>query len=158
MRVRFIDASFALFYVIFYSLPANYVYLIDISFSLSSVFLNKSTCFGLFFQKMAFPHIKKLARLLLYYIGEKIIKNAWTTFTYPIFSRTVTLLYWSCYNGYLLAPIQQVIILPINNITHNKAANDWRQRLYAALLCFRMYLHSGIRCTSLRWLFYVFRG
>ena len=60
MRVRFIDASFALFYVIFYSLPANYVYLIDISFSLSSVFLNKSTCFGLFFQKMAFSHIEKV--------------------------------------------------------------------------------------------------
>lgn len=77
MHVRFIDVFFALFYVIFYSLPANYVYLIDISFSLSSVFLNKSTCFGLFFQKMAFFHIKKkLARLLLYYIGEKIIKNA----------------------------------------------------------------------------------
>ena len=145
MCVRFIDASFALFYVIFYSLPANYVYLIDMSFSLSSVFLNKSTCFGLFFQKMAIFHIKKS-------------KNAWTTFTYPIFSRTVTLLYWSCYNGYLLAPIQQVIILPINNITHNKAANDWRQRLYAALLCFRMYLHSSIHCTFLRWLLYVFRG
>lgn len=60
MRVRFIDTSFALFYVIFYSLPANYVYLIDISFSLSSVFLNKLTCFGLFFQKMAFFHIKKV--------------------------------------------------------------------------------------------------
>lgn len=60
MRVRFIGTSFALFYVIFYSLPANYVYLIDISFSLSSVFLNKSTCFGLFFQKMAFFHIKKV--------------------------------------------------------------------------------------------------
>ena len=44
----------------------------------------------------------------------------------------------SCYNGYLLAPIQQVIILPINNITHNKAAHDWRQRLYAALLCYRL--------------------
>ena len=60
MHVRFIDTSFALFYVIFYSLPANYVYLIDISFSLSSVFLNKLTCFGLFFQKMAIFHIKKV--------------------------------------------------------------------------------------------------
>ena len=159
MCVRFIDTSFALFYVIFYSLPANYVYLIDIPFSLSSVFLNKLTCFGLFFQKTAIFHIKKSWHAFCYInIAEKIIKNAWTTFTYPIFSRTVTLLYWSCYNGYLLAPIQQVIILPINNITHNKAANDWRQRLYAALLCFRMYLHSSIRCTFLRWLFYVFRG
>ena len=69
MRVRFIDASFALFYVIFYSLPANYVYLIDISFSLSSVFLNKSTCFGLFFQKMAFFRIKKSWHAFCYIIS-----------------------------------------------------------------------------------------
>ena len=158
MHVRFIDTSFALFYVTFYSSPANYVYLIDMPFSLSSVFWINRPVLAYFFKKRPFSILKKLARLLLYYIGEKIIKNAWTTFTYPIFSGTVTLLYWSCYNGYLLAPIQQVIILPINNITHNKAANDWRQRLYAALLCFRMYLHSSIHCTFLRWLFYVFRG
>ena len=60
MHVRFIDASFALFYVIFYLSPVNRVYLIDISFSLSSVFLNKLTCFGLFFQKMVFFRIKKV--------------------------------------------------------------------------------------------------
>ena len=76
MCVRFIDASFALFYVIFYSLPANYVYLIDISFSLSSVFLNKLTCFGLFFSNDLF-HIKKVWHAFCYInIGEKIIKNA----------------------------------------------------------------------------------
>ena len=60
MHVRFIDTSFALFYVIFYLSPVNRVYLIDISFSLSSVFLNKLTCFGLFFQKMVFFRIKKV--------------------------------------------------------------------------------------------------
>ena len=63
MYVRFIDASFALFYALLYLSPANHVYLIDISFSLSSLFLNKLTCFGLFFQKMAFFHIKKVGTL-----------------------------------------------------------------------------------------------
>lgn len=71
MYVLFIDASFALFYTVFYLSPANRVYLIDITFSLSSVFLNKLTCFGLLFSKNGlFPY-----------------KKSWHTFCYIIWVR-----------------------------------------------------------------------